>query len=746
MKESGHKLDHELTPDEGKVEMFGHPKGLFYLFFAEMWERFSFYGMRALLVLYLSTELFKDLANGEEIAFEIYAAYGALVYFTPAIGGMIADRMIGHRNSIMLGGILMCIGHFTMAFENESIFYLSLGLLIIGNGFFKPNISSLVGSLYDEGDKKRDAGFTIFYMGINLGAFLSPLICGWLGHEYGWHYGFAAAGVGMLLGILVFWSGSKNKIFGAEGLQPETYKGKKYLGLNVVHFIYVLAFISVPLFAFLVSKNSVEIPLIGLKLMETLLWTLLIAVLVYLVYISRSKLNKQEIQKLGAILILTFFVTIFWSFFEQAGSSLTLFAEKNVALVGINAAQTNSINAGYIVLLAIPFSIMWTWLDKKKKNPATPIKFGLGIFQLGIGFLIFALGARYMNDIGLVPMTFLMLGYLLITTGELFASPIGLSKVTQLSPAFLVSFMMGVWFLSSSFAHHISGVIAKLTIPEKNQTEFVPDEGVMTSFATWASGTDQNQVGQFNFKFGNAVAAVEDTVAYSKTIRYEVSGESNMLTKNTFSELDKELNKIRKNQEVRLLKDTTFQLLEEKVTYPSEASLTEYMATLESMKSINAVWSSASDKIQNQGADLNSSLKSLEKWNSRDLKMAYVIYKKVFNEKSNRSSFEEAYDLLIDPSQEDFEKKMKKVSPKWKSKAEDLIALENSMRAKNSEWAESVFRFTNKFETNKRLVSPISGLAVYAKVFSQIALISFFFALLAFLLTPIIKKWMGDVH
>ena len=175
-------------PSDG--ELLGHPVGLFYLFFAELWERFSFYGMRALLTLYLATELFRDLQDGKQIAYEIYAAYGSLVYFTPALGGMIADRLIGHKNSIMLGALLMCIGHFTMAFQNESIFYLSLGLLIIGNGFFKPNISTLVGGLYHEGDVRRDGGFTIFYLGINLGAFLSPLVCGYLGQNYGWHYGF----------------------------------------------------------------------------------------------------------------------------------------------------------------------------------------------------------------------------------------------------------------------------------------------------------------------------------------------------------------------------------------------------------------------------------------------------------------------------------------------------------------------------------------------------------------------------
>ena len=216
---------------QGQATMMGHPKGLFYLFFAELWERFSFYGMRALLTLYLINELFADLADGKEFAYGIYAAYGSLVYFTPAIGGMIADRLIGHKNSIMLGGLLMTLGHFTMAFEDKTIFFLSLGLLIIGNGFFKPNISTMVGGLYKQGDPKRDAGFTIFYMGINIGAFIAPLLCGWLGASYGWHYGFGAAGIGMLAGVIVFWNGSKNNVYGNQGEQPEEFKDKKYFGI-----------------------------------------------------------------------------------------------------------------------------------------------------------------------------------------------------------------------------------------------------------------------------------------------------------------------------------------------------------------------------------------------------------------------------------------------------------------------------------------------------------------------------------
>jgi len=253
---------------------------------------------------------------------------------------MIADRLIGHKNSIMLGGLLMTLGHFTMAFEDKTIFFISLGLLIIGNGFFKPNISTMVGGLYKQGDPKRDAGFTIFYMGINIGAFIAPLICGWLGASYGWHYGFGAAGIGMLAGVIVFWNGSKNNIYGNQGEQPEEFKDKKYFGLlNIKHIIYILAIASAPLFAFLVKQNSfIVFPDSPLEsgLMSFLLFSLLIIVILFLTY-TCIKSDKVTRERLIVVAILTFFITIFWSFFEQAGSSLTLFAKDHVNLVGLNS-------------------------------------------------------------------------------------------------------------------------------------------------------------------------------------------------------------------------------------------------------------------------------------------------------------------------------------------------------------------------------------------------------------------------
>ena len=455
----------------------GHPKALFYLFFAEMWERFSFYGMRALLTLYLIKDYYSHLENNEEVSYGIYAAYGALVYLTPLIGGYLADKFIGYRKSIIFGGILMAMGHFFMAFPSDFFFYGALGLLIIGNGFFKPNISTLVGSLYEEGDVKRDGGFTIFYMGINLGAMIAPLFCGYLGEVYGWHWGFGAAGVGMLAGLLVFWKGINANVLGDKGLQPSKYIGKKIAGLSVANFIYALGFLSVPVFAYLIILDTQQ------GILGNVLQIVGSSVLLYVGYIIYDfKVRKKDHQsgdRLIAIMILSVFLTVFWGCFEIAGSVVTVWADKCVNLVGMNASQTNAINPFYIVLLAIPFSWMWTKLGGLNKNPNTPIKFSLGLLQLALGFIIFGLSIHFMGENGKVPFIFIVLGYFLITTGELFLSPIGLSKVTQLSPKKIAAFIMGVWFLSSTFAHYISGGIAKMTTkPFYTETNlFVLDNG-----------------------------------------------------------------------------------------------------------------------------------------------------------------------------------------------------------------------------------------------------------------------------
>ena len=482
-------------------EIFGHPKGLFYLFFAELWERFSYYGMRALLTLYMVNEFFSwmtDEAYREEVSFGIFAAYGSLVYATPVIGGMIADKFIGFKKSILLGGILMALGHFFMAFYfdtgmlgfealtiNNFFFYAALALLIVGNGFFKPNISTMVGRLYPEGDDRRDSGFTIFYMGITAGAFLAPLACGWLGYEYGWHYGFGAAGVGMVAGLLVFMKGMNDGVFGDNGNQPEEYVEKKMYGLRTDYFFYIVAALMVPVAAFLVKNNAMEVLVEGLHLHSFLL-SLLGVIILGIIAKKMTELSRMEVFRLVSVLVLTLLITVFWSFFELAGTAITLFAERNVNLTLLNASQTNAINPGYIIFLAIPFSMMWVYLSKTQRNPITPIKFALGILQLGLGFIVFAMSAQFMDDAGKTPFMFLMVGYLLLTTGELFISPIGLSKVTELSPKSMTAFMMGVYFLSSSYAHYISGAIAKLTT--SSEAGVAPEPGFMTTMIEKVTG------------------------------------------------------------------------------------------------------------------------------------------------------------------------------------------------------------------------------------------------------------------
>ncbi|MFL2564117.1 MAG: peptide MFS transporter [Flavobacteriales bacterium] len=485
---------------KNQSELFGHPKGLFYLFFAELWERFSYYGMRALLTLYMVNEFFSwmtDEAYREEVSFGIFAAYGSLVYATPVLGGMIADKFIGFKKSIMLGGILMALGHFFMAFYfdtgmfgfeatsiNNFFFYAALALLIIGNGFFKPNISTMVGRLYPEGDDRRDSGFTIFYMGINAGAFLAPLACGWLGYEFGWHYGFGAAGVGMIAGLLVFMKGMNDGVFGENGNQPAEYVEKKMYGLRTDYFFYVVAVLMVPVAAFLVKNNAMEV-LDGMALHSSIL-SLLGLIILGIIAKKMTELSRMEVFRLVSVLVLTLLITVFWSFFELAGTAITLFAERNVNLTLLNASQTNAINPGYIIFLAIPFSMMWVYLSKTQRNPITPIKFALGILQLGLGFIVFAMSAQFMDDAGKTPFMFLMIGYLLLTTGELFISPIGLSKVTELSPKSMTAFMMGVYFLSSSYAHYISGAIAKLTT--STEAGVAPEPGFMTSMIEKVTG------------------------------------------------------------------------------------------------------------------------------------------------------------------------------------------------------------------------------------------------------------------
>ncbi|MEM9546935.1 MAG: peptide MFS transporter [Bacteroidota bacterium] len=437
--------------------LLGHPKGLFYLFFAELWERFSFYGMRALLVLYMT----KQLLYEDTMSFGIFAAYMSLVYFTPIIGGVLADAYLGFRKSIILGGVMMALGHFFLTIEQPIFFFGSLALIIVGNGFFKPNISSFVGTLYEKDDVRRDSGFTIFYMGINIGGAAAPLLCAWLAESYGWHYGFLLAGIGMLLGLFYFYRGLNADVFGENGKVPnrELYD-KKIFGLNKGQLITMMAFLSVPAFALIVKFNQYE---------HYIVWVASIVILGALGYIY-STVEKVQKGRLIVAFYFTVLMSIFWAIFEQAGSSLTLFADRNINLIWMNAAQTNSINSSFIIVLAIPFSWLWTFLTKKNSNPNSAIKSGIGLVLLGLGFIIFASSANMADAFAQTPMWYLIVGYFILTVGEMFISPIGLSKMTELSPAKYLAFIMGVFFTSSFYGHFFAGKIAKLTTVVEGET------------------------------------------------------------------------------------------------------------------------------------------------------------------------------------------------------------------------------------------------------------------------------------
>lgn len=459
-------------------QVFGHPRGLFYLFFAEMWERFSFYGMRALLVLYMT----KKLLYTDEMSFGIFAAYMSLVYFTPLIGGLVADHYLGYRKSIVLGGIMMAFGHFFLAIETPLFFFGSLALIIVGNGFFKPNISTFVGTLYPQNDNRRDAGFTIFYMGINIGGAIAPLLCAWVAELYGWHYGFTLAGIGMLVGLFTFTRGLKTDTFGEKGLPPAkaNLSIKKY-GFSRENLIYLLSFAAVPLFALVVRFNEFE---------HYMVWVATLFITGAMVYIYRSVSGKAKTQLLVTAYF-TILMSLFWAIFEQAGSSLTLFADRNVALIGMNAAQTNSINSFFIIILAIPFSRLWTKLSVAKINPNSAIKAGLGLALLGVGFLVFAMSGRDVDTLARTPMFYLVIGYFILTVGELLISPIGLSKMTELSPPKYLAFIMGVFFSSSFYGHFFAGKIAKLTAAKGDENFFASGFfGDLTRFISGLNSAD----------------------------------------------------------------------------------------------------------------------------------------------------------------------------------------------------------------------------------------------------------------
>jgi POT family proton-dependent oligopeptide transporter len=513
---------------------FGHPKGLAVLFFAEMWERFSFYGMRALLVLYLTQHfLFAD-----EEAQGLYAAYASLVYLTPVLGGFIADRYLGSRKAVTIGAALLVLGHFGMAFEGSGarqyvdfggqsyevvaegrgdnrslmihlpdgrsapmqfsgegiaisngaalglpasvpagsyearteqdplfvqILFFSLSLIIVGVGFLKANISTIVGALYAPDDRRRDRGFTIFYMGINLGSVMATILCGWLGIAFGWSYGFGLAGFGMLFGLITFLLGQKHLLGKAEPPRPEILSHPTAGPLNLEWTIYVAGFIMLLPAWFFVQRD---------ELVTTMLTVGAPLIFAAMILWSWTALRGAERSRMIVALVLIIFSVLFWTLFEQAGSSMTLYADRNTDLTitgeyRMNAAQTNFFNPALIVLLAPVFAGLWGWLGRRGFEPSTPLKFGLGLLQAGVGFLVLVVGITYFAGADFrVPLIWLFLAYLLHTTGEICLSPVGLSMVTKLSVPRVVGLMMGVWFLSSALAHTLAGLVAKATASE----------------------------------------------------------------------------------------------------------------------------------------------------------------------------------------------------------------------------------------------------------------------------------------
>jgi len=623
---------------QGKI--LGHPAGLFMLFFAEMWERFSYYGMRSLLLYYMIKGF---LSYEDNEAYAVYGAYTGLVYATPFIGGMLADKLLGARHAVILGGALMAAGHLLMGLEHSTFFFVALALLIVGNGFFKPNISTIVGSLYPPGSPERDGGFTLFYMGINLGAAMSPLLCGYIGETFGWHLGFGLATLGMILGLIVFvaprliaqicvaagallaaaalfvlpqniYMFAVNGFVGLAlivaaaiaclalsrgGLPPEAGRAPDQSGgaLPAIGMVYGGVLLSVPVFALLVSGNrNIRLipedvvasisealgalgPVVGTFLSEIatpagLVLTLIGMVALPILVVTALKSGKVEQERMWVVLILMFFSMLFWSFFEQAGSSVSNFTDRNVHRVAaertvqpgdvgsvltftptqaqlghawegeviingdsepwrggafllgdldgqreasrgedeskvnvkavlaesfllgsffssedaaeavtvqvawqvtedhvgmglegseVPASTFQAANPIFILIFAPIFTMIWTITGRRGFEPSTPVKFGLGLLQLGLGFGCLWFGAANADELGMVSVVWLLLGYMLHTTGELCLSPVGLSMVTKLSPARIVSTVMGAWFLATAFSAYLAGIIATFT-------------------------------------------------------------------------------------------------------------------------------------------------------------------------------------------------------------------------------------------------------------------------------------------
>jgi POT family proton-dependent oligopeptide transporter len=457
-----------MTVPAGSLDtgFFGHPRGLSTLFFTEMWERFSYYGMRALLILFMTASVAHGgLGFDTATAGAIYGLYTSMVYMTTLPGGWIADRLIGQRRAVLYGGIIIACGHFSMAFSALSTFYFGLFLIVIGTGLLKGNVSVIVGRLYAKDDIRRDAGFSIFYMGINLGAFIAPLVCGYLGQKVSWHIGFAAAGVGMTLGVIQYVLGSKN--LGDAGLYAapaESPQAAARLRRNAT----VAAVIIVALLAgFGIGAYTGAISITARQVADGAgIGLLAIVVLFFGWLFTSSNWTPDERKKLYVIGVLFLAAALFWSVFEQAGSTLNLFADRNTHNVifgwSYPSSWFQSLNSLFLIALAPVFAWLWLRLARVNKEPSSPAKFAMGLVLVGAGFVILVWAARMAAQGVQVSPMWLVVTYLLHTCGELCLSPVGLSAMTKLAPARIAGLMMGVWFLATSVGNFIGGRISAL--------------------------------------------------------------------------------------------------------------------------------------------------------------------------------------------------------------------------------------------------------------------------------------------
>ena len=442
------------------TSFFGHPRGLSTLFFTEMWERFSYYGMRALLMLFMTASVAAGgLGFDTASAGAIYGLYTSMVYMATLPGGWIADRLIGQRRAVLYGGIIIAAGHFSMAFPNLSTFYLGLFLIVVGTGLLKGNVSVIVGQLYSEKDQRRDAGFSIFYMGINFGAFIAPLICGYLGQNVNWHLGFAAAGFGMLVGVVQYVLGGK--YLGQAGLKPAT-TGAAAAAAKRTATIAGLA-IAIAVVAFGIGSYTGRLAIGPTQVADGAGYGLLILVLVFFGWLLFSPgWTPEERRHLYAITLFFLAAALFWSLFEQAGSTLNLFADRDTrtSVFGWSFPSSwfQAVNSAFIWIFAPVFA--WLWLRLGTRQPSTPIKFSLGLLLVGAGFAVLVVAARLaQNGVQVSPM-WLIAVYLLHTFGELCLSPVGLSAMTKLAPARIAGLMMGVWFLATSVGNFMAGRVS----------------------------------------------------------------------------------------------------------------------------------------------------------------------------------------------------------------------------------------------------------------------------------------------